>query len=715
VSDRIDFSTAYREFQPGYAILTGRNALDYEVIEIAAVDANGIDLADPVQRPWPQWSRLLPLRKAQIEDSGDVRHVSAGVGTVTSILRFIEPNPWTPAVDASPTYLGRPVFLREPNWSENLSVNYDIAIAMLDNQTGVPVRRDTRGRVMLGQQHRWFLRGREELASFRDLIYRNQGRRGSFWLPTFKADLRLADDVDSTDDFIEIENVGFDYSGGPFDGREYLAVKHSGGVILGKIVGSAHTPGSDTETIELEAPVGQDLSTGQVRRISFMDTARFDQDDFEIVHYGGPDGLHEVNATFRTFKDSRTAPTPIHYPIPVTVERAAPCGEEEETCMIEFVVTLPEPMPEAAVATDYGEIGFRVNVDPSSEGPVSSAQIELRATINPDHVAYSWLGGITYPAGIGEFHQVSYFDHLGAPYPDDKIMYEFMYDSAANTFTVRCYTTVVGGPDDLYVYIVGTTASVGGNDLLVSVTQAKDGGDPETLSVYDAGTLETYSDAGEDHTWREQYFNALTQIPCGDDTCSEEIYNGPLVVEIPVTIPTITHDTYDSYLQVYMSLSVETPSGATRVVSWPGPSQAFINASASSIPTPNSPVTRPVYDPVCDRSANVTVTTELAGGVVTLTVEIDDPHFKFAPNWEAPDTVGDPNWWDHPYGYGDWVGVNIIGDNPPFSSGSFSTSATITLDGASGSPATEYETNYVAQASGPAQNGYRYRFVPSLT
>lgn len=222
------------------------------------------------------------------------------------------------------------MFLDEPNWVENLSMEYTREIATMDPSFGLPYQVDATRRALVGQAHRWFLTGRQRLASYRDLIYRHRGRAGSFWLPTFKADLKLVTDVLDTDTQIEVESVGYLYTGGPTSGREHIAIKHEGGTILRKVLSVAPGITAATEILNLDAPVGLALATGQVRRISFADTARFDNDDFDIVHHGGIDGHHDASASFRTFRNTRTAPLPIHEPIPVGSMNSIRCGEWTE-------------------------------------------------------------------------------------------------------------------------------------------------------------------------------------------------------------------------------------------------------------------------------------------------------------------------------------------------------------------------------------------------
>lgn len=301
---RIEFDNTNREFAVGLAILMGATALDYEVVSISAVDDTGIDLIDPTVRQWPVGTLLMPLRRAIFEEISDLPHATAGIASASVRFQLTVQNPWTPAADESDVYGRYPIFDAEPNWVENLVMSYDRDIVKLDNDTGLPYQVDVMGRAAIGIAHRWFLNGRESLAGFRDLLYRHRGRAGSFWLPTFKHDLRLVNRLTASDTTIEVEAVGYRYTGGPVSGRELLAVKHDAGTKILRVLDVTAGPTSATEILELDGPVGLDLSREQVRRVSFADIARFDQDDFEIVHHGAIDGLAECNAVFRSFKDN---------------------------------------------------------------------------------------------------------------------------------------------------------------------------------------------------------------------------------------------------------------------------------------------------------------------------------------------------------------------------------------------------------------------------
>lgn len=427
VSDRIDFDTDYTEwpyFEGGLALVAGDSALRWEVVQIAAVDSGGIDLVDPVTDAWPAGAKLYPLRRAVVEEFGDLTQPSAAVGKVTARLRFVTANPWTPATEPAPIYGGLPVLLAEPNWADDLSASFERDIAVLDTNIGLTYQVDVLSRFFVGQAHRYFLPGREQMALFRDLLYRYRGRAGSFWLPTFKADFKLAASVSSGSNQLVVENVGFQYAGGPTGGREYIVIRHSSGAIFRKIVDVIPGTTSATEKLVLDSPVGLALSPGLVRKISFMDAARFDADEFEIAHHSGANGLHECSTAFRTFKNTRTAPEPISFPIPEGVELPYPCGEPITTIVIDLPLN---PMPPVYDEYDVWFGNVRVNVVTTSYGTFS-CQVNTTPRTNMAQDGYNeWA-------------------ILGTP---ERVRYR--YDPVTNQITVIAAGTIT----DLYYYPIG--------------------------------------------------------------------------------------------------------------------------------------------------------------------------------------------------------------------------------------------------------------------
>ncbi len=327
VTDRIDFDTRWTEFEPGsLALIQRKSALTYEVVEIDSVDDDGLDLTTAVAGTWARGSTILPLRRAILDDMGSLTHYSAQVAGVSGKLAYVTANPLIPDTYDEVTYSGYPLFLQEPNWIDNLDVNLARDLVKLDNDTGIPYLTDPTGRSNVGQAHAWLLRDRYDRYMLKSFLYARRGRAEAFWLPTFKGDLELTETLLSAATQAIVKNSGLVYTQVPTSGRDHLIFFPRGGTAIPRRITATH-PGTtaETEKVDLDLSPGLDLSRGLARKISFLDTAHFDQDEFEINHVSAT--VAEMSAAFRTFKDDRDPSGPIHYPIPAAEMGTEPCGD----------------------------------------------------------------------------------------------------------------------------------------------------------------------------------------------------------------------------------------------------------------------------------------------------------------------------------------------------------------------------------------------------
>jgi hypothetical protein len=466
------------EFQIGeLAVLMGKTALEYEVVAIRNIDPYGATIYQ-TKRAWPLGTKIMPLRRALIDDMGTPNHYSAGVAAVSMRFLYTTPMSHVPAADASPVYLGRPVFLDEPNWVDNLDVSFDRDTLRLDNDLGLPYQVDPTGRVTLGQSHRWFLPGRQRLAAFRDLIYRHRGRAGSFWLPTFKADLQLVNSPGSGATQLVVENVGYGYTGGPTDGREYIAIKHSTGTLFRRVTSVVPGTTAATEKVNLDAPLGLALSPGLVRRISFMDVARFDQDDFEITHQGGIDAYHECQAVFRTFDGGRTAPLPISFPIPTANKNTLACGQ---TGLAWQMPCNPGSSGGTCACVNYAESQYRVKGDP---GTTYNVVFRVRGVVEQLPVT----GGTPVAGSSGRCLKAPYTLPGGGYQPytlqvsDPPATYVFNHNPSTAAIVVLDYSVTIPVKGGALLKMIATASD--GQQLRPSGQQAPDNDPNYPIVVY---------------------------------------------------------------------------------------------------------------------------------------------------------------------------------------------------------------------------------------
>jgi hypothetical protein len=320
-SSVLAFDNRWREFEAGgYAILLGRDAFSYEVVEIESVDDAGLTLADPLTRTWSRGMPVYPLRTARLDQESVVTALTRTVGEASLLWQLTGANDYAAEIDTGLEYEGRAVILNEPNRERGLDLSLARMLFRRDNETGRVHVRDDAGRAFTSQVHDWMVVGREPRHKLRSMLYALNGRQVSVWLPTFNADVVLSRPAVAGANRIVIQKIGLDYLGGIGSGRDHILL---GGQVL-RITGTEAPPSDDEEKLVLAAPLAGNRAVGASG--SFLDAARMDQESVEITHHADSDGAMEASTAFRTFRDDRDPSGTIYLPIPASVMSSTPCG-----------------------------------------------------------------------------------------------------------------------------------------------------------------------------------------------------------------------------------------------------------------------------------------------------------------------------------------------------------------------------------------------------
>lgn len=315
--------TAGRAFVVGdYALLLGDYALEYQRVQISAVDVSGLTLSGAASDAFPNGAKVYPLRRAYLSDAPKLDRLTSRVAT--SQIRFVETYPATwPTTLAMDTYAGFPVLARTPNWRDGLDINYAFLQDIYDNLAGRRAAIDTAGRGVHRQAFNWLLQGRAEHDDFRSLLNTLRGRQKGAWVPSWGEDLLLATATSIGATTLPVRRTGLVDLGAPFDGRRHIEIVLNTGEVYRREITGVASGGPSVETITVAAiPVA--LTPNSVKRISFMDTMRLDQDDVEIEHH--TDEISECKATFRAFPDIRVEDPNNAYAIADAEMSDSPCG-----------------------------------------------------------------------------------------------------------------------------------------------------------------------------------------------------------------------------------------------------------------------------------------------------------------------------------------------------------------------------------------------------
>lgn len=394
--DRIDCDTEFGEFAAGgMALLIGPDPWSHQAVRIDAVDGIGLDLAADCDTDWPVGAVILPLRRARLDLQPTLTGLTNRVGE--SQMRFIL-NQANPLPDIGEwggmVYAGLPVVTIESDWGQGIDLAFNRITEEEDNGTGLAYIRDIAERAFRTKTHTWHLHGRELNYIFRQFLYQLDGRRSPVWMPTGNQDFIVAETADVGAASVVVEKVGLGYLGGPQPGRDRVLARTGEGLQARRITGMGAAPSLVTERLNLDAILTYEIPAGT--KLQFLEIARADGDDIELLHHTDVEGATECSINFRSFDDSRDPSGSIYVPYGEGEMSDVPCGTADNPCY-------PFITP-----TDYWEI--EISWTPTIPGPYEYP--DVGSMLLPEAIGPFPNGG-GLPAGWSIVPTVGGYDHGG--------------------------------------------------------------------------------------------------------------------------------------------------------------------------------------------------------------------------------------------------------------------------------------------------------------
>ena len=290
--------------------LIGDDPYTYELAEIESRTPTGLNLVSPLVRTWPEGTRMIPVRSAELTDQPQLQPRTSNL--VTAEVRFrimdAEQDAGGPPVIAnanfSDVYREFYVLTMEPDYSERLGIDYERNFSEIDNSTATPWRTDEAKRPFTARRHTWTLEGRDQHAAFARMLQLLRGRSQPLWVPTFMDDFTPVLPIAGGGNTIVVDRCGFTAAGGPRWDREDIMIETVGGMrIYRRITGS--TLAGNGEIITLDRAFEDTYPVGDIVRISFMAVMRLAHDSVEIDHSTDTHGVSTVSTTFRSAPDTR--------------------------------------------------------------------------------------------------------------------------------------------------------------------------------------------------------------------------------------------------------------------------------------------------------------------------------------------------------------------------------------------------------------------------
>jgi hypothetical protein len=273
----------------------------FELIEIATLRANEMDLRAPTQSAWPIGTRLIPCRIARLTDAPEWRRHTDRLMETRLRFEASEPCEW-PSIAPTARYRGVPVFEDRPDWSDPPTARVARRTTVLDGDVGRIAVDDMSGLAWTTQSHAWRLFGRSERRRHRSLLYWLQGRAEALWLPTWADDVEIIETIGETAVSLVVAWAGIARHLRQQAGRRHLRIElHDGTIFYRAVEASSESvlaDGASGERLRIDAALGRIVRPEQVRLASWMMLVTLAGDTVELQHHADSDGLLDCQVTF---------------------------------------------------------------------------------------------------------------------------------------------------------------------------------------------------------------------------------------------------------------------------------------------------------------------------------------------------------------------------------------------------------------------------------
>lgn len=294
-ADEIPCATTGYDFVEGGQALLWRASNTFELVTVAVINADSIELDGVTLGSWARGTRLYPVRAARIDGSGEERAFNARLGRRKLAFAIDEPCDW-PAVPPATMYRDLPVLEHRSEEGQDPTSRHDWPLLEVDNQFGLPARFDMAERSLRQFDHRWLVHGRTEHSALRSLLYALDGRYGNLWVPTGAADLQVVD-AGAIASTLTVEWCGYTIFGDQAPNRRDIRIEIAGGTVHHRRI-TASSEAGETELLTLDASLGG-VDPASIRKVSFLILAEQASDALELQHDTDADGITRCATTFR--------------------------------------------------------------------------------------------------------------------------------------------------------------------------------------------------------------------------------------------------------------------------------------------------------------------------------------------------------------------------------------------------------------------------------
>lgn len=291
----IPVTTAYADFRAGGLMMIYENETTHEVIGVTSFDASSITLDTDLSNSYTRKAVVMPVRVAYATANVNRSVYPSGVAATKVSFTTVE-NENLADTTGSTIYDGK-VLLDDANFmGDTLNESFDRQVVVVDSKSGKLYQTSGWDRSQFSTKKQWRINhSLQDVWRVRRLLHSFDGSRVSFWLPTFRENLELAQTIGADTPTLRITLCGYTQffrSRRPY-GNLRLVLKT--GVAYTRLIEDSNVDG-DEEVLTVDAPFRSTVITvDEVERIEFVGLMRIANDKAKLTHYRAGTAQIEIN------------------------------------------------------------------------------------------------------------------------------------------------------------------------------------------------------------------------------------------------------------------------------------------------------------------------------------------------------------------------------------------------------------------------------------
>jgi hypothetical protein len=294
-SDTIPVDTTVSDYRVGGLVMVFESRERFESFEIAAVNVDSVEIDGETSMTFfAGQASVMPVRQAYARAQVGTERYGSGYEIVDMEFTTLD-NVYLGDVTGLDTYDGH-VVVEDPNYIESTyGREWERPVVVIDTVSGRVFQQSRTDRSRAHMKKRWEAATRAEVFQIRKMLHYFRGSQLTFWLPTFRADMTLADTIISSGTTMRVRANGystFNQARRPF--ADFQMTLTNGNVYRREITG-AESDG-DEDVITFAPALGAFVVQPEdVERIEYLQLVRIEDDKAVLTHLRSGEAIIEID------------------------------------------------------------------------------------------------------------------------------------------------------------------------------------------------------------------------------------------------------------------------------------------------------------------------------------------------------------------------------------------------------------------------------------